>query len=277
VYHIQEYCEKSHGQSLCKSFATVLHAAENVKNPKIIYWFGKVIVMKHTIVDKIRKTAGQYSYLSVLLFYLAIQAVFSHLENTVVPRYYMENRLDRYIPFVKVFVVPYLFWFIYIVGALVYLGLRSRKDFLGLCAFMFIGMSICMVIYYLLPNGQRLRPIIMDTDIFSRMIKAVYKNDTPTNVAPSIHVLNSIAVHVALVRYEPFGKNRLLKWTSFAIMVSIILSTVFIKQHAAIDVLWGMVLSCAMYYLVYRVLPFDKPYAAFDRVVHENVGSRSSG
>jgi membrane-associated phospholipid phosphatase len=183
----------------------------------------------------------------------------------------------RHIPFVKVFVLPYLFWFVYIVGALIYLGLKSRKDFLGLCAFMFIGMSICMVIYYFFPNGQRLRPIIMDTDFFSRLIKTIYKNDTPTNVAPSIHVLNSIAVHVALVRYEPFGGKRILKWSSFAVMISIILSTVFIKQHAVMDVLWGLVLSCAMYYLVYRVLLSDKVYTASKRVANENAGSRHNG
>jgi len=164
----------------------------------------------------------------------------------------MYSKLDDYIPFVKEMVIPYLFWYIYIIIALVYLGFTSKKDFYDFTIFMFAGMTICFMIYAIFPNGQNLRPSIHGNDIFSRMVYYIYSTDTPTNSAPSMHVLDSIAVHIALVRCEALKNKFWVKLSSFITMVLIIMSTVMLKQHSILDVMYGMLLSAVLYVIIYK-------------------------
>lgn len=197
----------------------------------------------------------KYRHFSFALVFLAIHLVFFWLELTVEAKYYMDRNIDTHIPFIKYFVVAYCFWHLYVFAVPIYFGLKSKRDFFELCSFMALGTAICMVIYFLFPNGQRLRPEIVETDIFSRLIAFIYSIDTPTNVAPSMHVLDAIAIHIALVRYEPFARRKLLPPISFIVMVLISLSTMFIKQHALLDVLFSILLCALLYPLVYILLP----------------------
>lgn len=209
----------------------------------------KGVEMKEQILTKLKK----YNHALILLYYIVILAWFRLLEyfNTA-PRHIMYSKLDDYIPFVSIFVIPYFLWFAYIAAAMVYFCLRSREDFLKLSIFMFSGMTVCLIIYTLFPNGQNLRPEVVGNDIFSLVIKWLYDFDTPTNSAPSMHVLNSVAVHISIARYSGFKKSRLLKSGSFILMVLIILSTVFLKQHSVMDVMYGLLLSAILYVLVYK-------------------------
>lgn len=163
----------------------------------------------------------------------------------------MVSKFDAYIPFVKEFVVPYLFWFAYMFISFIYLGLVSKKDYYRLCIYMFGGMAICYIIYMFFPTIQHLRQPITGTDIFSRAIQHIYSTDTPTNVAPSIHVFNSIAVHVAISHCDVLKKKRLLQWGSFISMLAISASTVLIKQHSIKDVMWGIILAGILYGFIY--------------------------
>lgn len=206
--------------------------------------------MKNFILNICKK----YSHAVILLYYFVILKWFSYLEAVVVPRYTMFSKIDHYIPFVPVFVVPYLIWFAYIAVAMTYLGLTSRQDFIKLSIFMFSGMSICMVIYTFLPNGQDLRPeVVAGNDVFSQLVRMIYEKDTPTNSAPSMHVLNSIAVHLAIVNCENLKSRKVVKASSFVLMVLIIMSTVMIKQHSVLDGIYAIILSMILYMLIYKV------------------------
>ena len=56
---------------------------------------------------------------------------FRHLEQTVSGDYLiMHTKVDEWIPFLPVFIVPYLLWFLYIFAALVYFS-RADKDEIG--------------------------------------------------------------------------------------------------------------------------------------------------
>ncbi|MCM8899632.1 phosphatidic acid phosphatase [Caldicoprobacter algeriensis] len=195
----------------------------------------------------------KYKHFVLVSLYGFAQIWFQYCERTVRPKYFMYSPLDNHIPFVKYFVVPYLFWFIYMGIGFLYLGLVSKKDFYRLCIYMFGGMYLCYVLYLLFPNGQNLRPTITENDVFSRIIKHIYATDTPTNVAPSIHVFNSIAVHVSLVNCPEFRKKRWMKLASLICMLTISASTVLIKQHSIKDVMWSIVLAVVFYVAIYQV------------------------
>jgi membrane-associated phospholipid phosphatase len=194
-----------------------------------------------------------YKHVLILSYYGIIWYLYYFTEKTITPRYFMKSKVDLYIPFVKYMIIPYLFWYVYIFGTLLYLAFTSKDDFLKLSFVMFTGMTLCFILYFIFPNGQNLRPAITTHDLFSRLIYYIYSTDTPTNSAPSIHVLNSIATHAAIIRSKTLRNNKLITLSSLIVMILIIASTVMIKQHSILDVFYGICLSAVLYMFAYHV------------------------
>ena len=160
--------------------------------------------------------------------------------------------IDDYIPFCEVFVVPYLLWFLYVPAVLVYLFLKDRDDYWRNAAFLCAGMTVFLIISTFIPNGHHLRLRTFPRDnVFTWMIGLLWKTDTATNLFPSIHVFNSLGAHFAVINNEKLSKNRLVRTASFVLCVSIILSTVLIKQHSMFDVLTALIMAAVMYSAVY--------------------------
>lgn len=161
--------------------------------------------------------------------------------------------LDDYIPFCEVFVIPYFLWFAYVSVAVVFLFFKNKQEYYRSCTFLFTGMTLFLIISTLWPNGHDLRLTQMPREnIFTQAIAALWKIDTPTNIWPSIHVYNSMGAHFALMRSSALEGKRGIKIASGILAVSIILSTMFIKQHSVFDVATGLALGSVMYVLVYK-------------------------
>ena len=65
-------------------------------------------------------------------------------------------------------------------------------------------------------------------------------------------IYNSICVNAAIWHSEEFKKHKAIRYGSAVLMVLIILSTMFLKQHSVFDVVTGTVLAVFMYSLVYN-------------------------
>ncbi len=183
-----------------------------------------------------------------LVFYLS---VFHWLEvNITVPEVWVHCHLDDLIPFCKYAVIPYLAWFIWIPFTLFYLLWKApRADFWRLCLPLFAGMTIALAVYVILPNGLDLRPYrVYGSDIFARIVRQLYSTDTATNVCPSIHVFNSVTLMMAYYRSRIFEspRRRWMRPASAVLCLSIIASTVLLKQHSCIDVVMGILLAMAV-------------------------------
>ena len=169
------------------------------------------------------------------------------------PYHVIHVGLDDLIPFVEYFIVPYLLWFAYVAAVFVYLFLKNRREFYQYCIFLFTGMTLFLIISTVYPNGHLLRPTDFPrNNIFTLAVQVLYQADTATNIFPSLHVFNSLAAHCAVANNPALGKNRLIRGASFALMVSIILATMFLKQHSVLDVVSGILLGIVMDQLVYR-------------------------
>jgi membrane-associated phospholipid phosphatase len=186
-----------------------------------------------------------------LLVFIPLIVCFSLCGKYIEAKYFMHCFIDDHIPFVSVFVIPYLFWFAYMAIVFLYLGVKSKQDFIKLLIFTSLGMSISYLVFILHPSGQSLRPLIEPKGIFSLLVKFIYWIDPPINVCPSIHVLNAIGVHIALVNCN-YVKGKI-KIYSFISMSLICVSTMFIKQHSFIDVIWGSVLALILYICIYII------------------------
>lgn len=199
----------------------------------------------------------KYRHGFILSYFFIYLVWFTYLERTITDESKFNlvySRLDDLIPFMEIFVIPYFLWFAYIFVTVAYFFLTSRQDFYKICAYLFIGMTICLIIYTIWPNGHKLR-VDLDSlgrsNLFIDIMNRLYNFDTATNVFPSIHVFNSIGAMIAIHKSERLMKVTALRWSSLILTILICLSTVFLKQHSILDIFGGVALGILMYLVVY--------------------------
>lgn len=142
--------------------------------------------------------------------------------------------LDDVIPFNEYFVIPYVFWYFLCAGSLLYFGLYNIQNFRRLSIFIMCTQFIAMAIYIIFPNRQDLRPeTFMNDNIFTKVVQFMYVFDTNTNVCPSLHVGYSLGIMSIWLK----EKTAHPLWKAFVVVAVILicLSTMFIKQHSAVD------------------------------------------
>jgi len=197
---------------------------------------------------------GRYKHFIALAALLPLLIWFRLLKIFLVPEFNIQVSLDHYIPFIPVFVIPYILWFLYIAFGCIYTGLKSNEQFFKLLFFLSAGMSAAYIMYMIFPNAITFRPAaVNNSDIFSKLIRLIYSVDAPTSVCPSVHVINAFAVDASLRHTEPFCKKRVLRYLSFTFFIFICLSTVFIKQHSVFDVYLGILVCGLLYIPLYKL------------------------
>lgn len=206
-------------------------------------------------MEKIKSLYLKYRHAIPLAIYMGIYLTwFAWLEARNRRDYTVIHvNLDDYIPFCEAFIVPYLLWFAYVAVVVVFLFFRNKQEYYRCCAFLFTGMTIFLIISTLWPNGHHLRLAEMPRDnVFTQAVAALWRIDTPTNLWPSIHVYNSMGAHFAVMRSSALRERKGIRIASGILAFSIILSTMFLKQHSVFDVATGLALGAVMYVLVYR-------------------------
>lgn len=201
------------------------------------------------------KTCNKYRHaLPLILYGIIYMQWFAYLEKTVTNHYHLIHlKPDDLIPFCEVFVIPYLLWFVYVAAIVLYFFFKDRDDYFRICTFLFTGMTVFLIISTLWPNGHNLRPAIMPRDnVFTSLVSMLYRTDTPTNLWPSIHVYNSLGCHFAVMKSARLEKYKGIRTGSLVLCVSIILSTMFIKQHSVFDVTTAFIMAAVMYGIVYH-------------------------
>lgn len=208
------------------------------------------------ILNAVKQFIIKYKHGAVLSYFFVYLIWFTYLEKNVTKFTPIHARLDDLIPFCEVFIIPYFIWFLYIAVTVAYFLLTSKQDFLKCCAYLFTGMTICLFIYTVWPNGHYLRVDLNSLgrdNIFIQMLSKIYSIDTATNVFPSIHVFNSVGAMIAINKSERLHPIKWLQWGTFLLTVLICMSTVFLKQHSVMDVLGALVLNFLLYAVIYFV------------------------
>ena len=156
--------------------------------------------------------------------------------------------LDDRIPNMAIFIYPYVSWFPYIVvcAALAIKNLDDRQ-FKKAVLVLTTGMNIFLFISYVWPTGLDLREnIVYDFHTLSgNLLKFVQTVDTPKSVFPSMHV------YVTLVlKYTLEMQKKLVPawgiWVGRVLALLIVLSTMFTKQHSAVDVTAAIVMFAVL-------------------------------
>ena len=207
-----------------------------------------------SMIAWIKEFCKQYKALCIMGLYAVVYLLaFYYLEHRQVAYHIIHFGIDAYIPFCEYFIIPYLLWFGYVAVTVCWLCIRDKEEGAKLIAFLIAGMTIFIIISSVFPNGLNLRPKTFPRDnIFVHMVRRLYAIDTSTNVVPSIHVYNSIGIMIAVWRTHLLKKHRLIKGAMEFLGMSIICSTVLIKQHSMLDVLTACILSSLVYAICYR-------------------------
>ncbi len=154
--------------------------------------------------------------------------------------WHMTTDLDLAVPFlpwtVAVYVGAYFFWAVNYVLAL---RLGEERAWRFLAADM-LGKSVCLAAFLLLPTAQ-LRPAVPEGAPLGGLLEIIYLLDTPDNLFPSIHCLNSWLCWAGLrgCRDVPAGYRAF----TLAAALAICLSTLTTKQHVLADMIGGLILG----------------------------------
>ena len=202
----------------------------------------------------------QYRHAWLLLFWPIFGMMFGFVERIYqVPGYHvMYCPLDDVIPFNELFLLPYLFWFVYLSGTVAFLFFYDTKAFKRMMYFTIFTYSVTVAVYLIFPTCQELRPDTFARDNFlTQFMAAFYAFDTNTNVCPSLHVIGSVVAMLGGLECKWFQTRA---WKVFYVVSAILISisTVFLKQHSALDVLWAIPLCIAGWLLVYRPWRHEK-------------------
>ena len=140
--------------------------------------------------------SDKFKHLRLLLYWPIYGLFFFFVERLYdVSGYFsVYTTVDDLIPFCEILMIPYLVWFVYLIGMHVYTLLYDVAAFRKMMYFVMITYSVTIIIYLIFPTCQDLRPTEFERDNFlTRFMTSFYAFDTNTNVCPSIHVIGSLA------------------------------------------------------------------------------------
>jgi membrane-associated phospholipid phosphatase len=162
-------------------------------------------------------------------------------------RIFLQTSLDRALPVVPVFAIPYVSLIPYIgISLLVFLFLRVRV-YRSAAISMLIVWFISYACYYFLQSYVA-RPNITGNDPFSAIIRSIYAGDRPYNDFPSLHTSLSTIIAIHWWRIDPRIGIVAATWTAL-----IVVSTVLVKQHYLADVAGGLALGGLTSWLILRI------------------------
>ena len=135
------------------------------------------------------------------LYWVVYLIWFFWLDLTVTaPKYILHSPLDDFIPFNEWFIFPYGSWFFLLAGVTALLWWFDTASYDKLCLMMFSGMTFCLILYMVLPNGLDIRPTVEEvgrSNIAMTLMQLIWKADASVNVCPSIHCQSSACMAIA--------------------------------------------------------------------------------
>ncbi len=215
--------------------------------------------MKSPVVDyrrfRLRKLNDpEFRHLKLLSGWLVYFALYFLTENLIPAERCTPVHiwLDDLIPFCEWFVLPYVFWYGLIVFSLTWFALYDIQSFRDLSVYIMITQFVAMAIYILLPSRQDLRPEVFPRDnLLTDLVALLYSVDTNTGVCPSLHVAYSMGI--ASVWLKKRDVKAIWKALIVVAVALICLSTMFIKQHSAMDFFAALPLCLLAELIVFHI------------------------
>lgn len=151
--------------------------------------------------------------------------------------------LDDHIPFVPIWIWPYLSYFPLCFAPLVFCAQHQRFRRIATAYMLTYGPSLVM--FAVIPS-RMIRPTFEVTDATTAALDWLYRIDPGYNIFPSLHVANAVLVAWIFQRYAPRWAP--LFWLEAAAITA---STVLVKQHYVVDLPAGVALGTLAFFVVF--------------------------
>lgn len=200
----------------------------------------------------INRIRAEYWYVKVVLYpiiYGLLALVgYSTVARLVVNGYYvfpprgLPLPIDPYIPFISVFVIPYVFIFYpVLIFTLAYYFFVKIERADQLMVSILIIYAVAFINYLVFPVTMepfRPKPEDLPSDFLSQVMARYYESDLPVNCFPSLHAANS-----TIVAYYLSKDHKKYKWIFWTYAFLVIISTLFVRQHYIVDEVYGFLLA----------------------------------
>ncbi len=142
-------------------------------------------------MEQVKKFIREHPHMWWGLYLPVYLTMFFIIEHLITDNYWAtQTAIDDYIPFCEWFVFPYDSWSFLLVAIGIYLIVKDAEGFRRYMWTIMITFTTATVFCALVPNGQDLRPAVMEhQNIAAWLLQNTYNLDTNTNVLPSVHVL----------------------------------------------------------------------------------------
>lgn len=189
-------------------------------------------------------------YLLFLLVMPVLGLIYKILNTNPREAVILSTEFDGFIPFLPVFILPYIIWYAFILGYLLYFWYKDTRVYLKTLSVIVIGELVCFVIYFFFQTTVP-RPDLVGNGILIDLVGMIYNHDRPYNAFPSIHVLTTFAILLGNINI----KNKHIFHSVFVPVMGtlIIISTLFVKQHYILDMLGSMFLTSFIYGIVFEL------------------------
>ena len=177
----------------------------------------------------------------VYIYFLIGYSVVSSLH--VISNSRLITAIDNMIPLIPFFVIFYLLG--YIMPVIPVFMIKDKKKFYRVIKSYLLILTLSFLIFLIYPMNIDRNPIIND-NLFSKILGNVHFIDTDFNTFPSLHVSLSLFSYLIIINIKQNLKKYLLP-----ILILIVISTLFVKQHLFIDVIGGLIIGY-LAYLFYK-------------------------
>ena len=154
--------------------------------------------------------------------------------------YDLSTELDSCIPFSPFFIFFYILAYAQWLFSYIYHFRQSKESCYQLATSDLLSKIICAVCFILIPTTIT-RPVITGNGFFESITGIIFSLDTPVNLFPSMHCLMS---------WLCFRSSGLINRPSFAytavqfiLSILVFASTVLVKQHFFIDIIFGIIVA----------------------------------
>lgn len=193
-------------------------------------------------------------YLLFLLVMPVLGLIYKILNNNPREAVILSTNVDDKIPFLPVFILPYIIWYAFILGYLVYFWYKDTRVYFKTLTMIVIGELVCFVIYFFFQTTVP-RPNLVGDGMLIDLVGMIYSHDQPYNAFPSIHVLTTFAIILGNINIR---NKHIIHSVFVPVMGSlIIISTLFVKQHYILDMFASMFLTSFIYGIVFELFEIN--------------------
>lgn len=219
-------------------------------------------------MEKIYRILPRYAFVPIIVSVILNCVTYfgSRIITTDMFHYDFSIFIDSQLPFVAPMMLVYVLAYVHWIVGFVVIGRESREVCYEVMAGEQLAKLICLACFIIIPTTI-VRPEITDGGFCNWLTEFIYAADSPDNLFPSIHCLESWICFRGAMKCKK--TNRGYKIVMFVGAILVFASTLLVKQHVFVDVLGGIAVVEIGLFLSKR-FRISRLYFALERKLERN-------